>query len=175
MGIFEWVEKVDKITNSIEEVATGKSFDTDVFEVSALDLKTITKTNGWGFNWKEEFKKPDTVIYKLTLSGSREIQGLISAEKRQGFIFMPLIESAPHNRGRDKKFAGVLGNLTAFICKAAFENGCDGIVSFEAKTQLIQHYKKTLGATQIGLTQKMFIDTQQSRKLVSSYYQNYFS
>lgn len=58
---------------------------------------------------------------------------------------MDLIETAAFNKGKGKLYSGVAGNLVAFACKTAFDNGYDGIVSFLAKTQLINHYRETLG------------------------------
>ena len=71
--------EIDKLTNSIENVITGDSFPTDVSLIENVDLKDITKSNGWLFNWKAEFKLPDRDVYKLTISGnSKVIQGLVS-------------------------------------------------------------------------------------------------
>ena len=50
---------IDKITNSIEDGATGKSYDTEVISMNPTDLKNILKKNGWRFNWKSEFKHYD--------------------------------------------------------------------------------------------------------------------
>lgn len=58
---------VDKLTNSIENVVTGDSFATDISILTTNDLKIITKTKGWLFNWREEFKDPARDIYKLTM------------------------------------------------------------------------------------------------------------
>lgn len=44
--------EIDKLTNSIENVITGDSFQTDVSMIDKRDLKSITKKNGWLFNWK---------------------------------------------------------------------------------------------------------------------------
>lgn len=48
--------RVDKLTNSIENVVTGDSFSTEVSLVNQNDLKTITKKNGWSFNGKMSLK-----------------------------------------------------------------------------------------------------------------------
>jgi hypothetical protein len=58
---------VDKLTNSIENVITGDSFATDISILSTNDLKLVTKTNKWVFNWKDEFKEPAREVYKLRL------------------------------------------------------------------------------------------------------------
>ena len=49
--------EVDKLTNSIENVITKDSFPTDITLISGADLKTVTKKNGWQFDWKSEFKE----------------------------------------------------------------------------------------------------------------------
>lgn len=84
---------------------------------------------------------------------------------------MHLIESAKFNKGNAKMYLGVPGNLVAFACQVAFEKGYDGFIAFDAKTALIEHYKKTLGATHFrGL--RMFIETQASQKLISQYFKS---
>jgi len=43
---------IDKLTNSIENVQTGDSFQTEISLLSSAEVKKITKKNGWQFNWK---------------------------------------------------------------------------------------------------------------------------
>jgi len=160
---------IDKITNSIEDAASGKNYDTDVILVTSTDLKIVFKKNKWNFNWKAEFKKKDRQLYKLIVKGDTTIQGLISLEPYENYIEMHLIETAPHNYGKSKKYLGVPGNLVAFACKMSFELGFDGYVGFAPKTQLIQHYINTLGAELI-FRNRMRISTNSAKKLVNSYY-----
>jgi hypothetical protein len=56
------------------------------------------------------------------------------------------LESAPFNKGKNKLYEGVAGNLVAYARKGSFQNGFNGYLSFTAKTKLIDHYIKTLGA-----------------------------
>ena len=49
------------------------SFPTDVLPLTKSDLKTITKKNGWNFDWKSEFLKPDRDVYKLTITNNTEV------------------------------------------------------------------------------------------------------
>jgi hypothetical protein len=58
---------IDKLTNSIENVVTGDSFQTEISVLTQSDLKLTTKKNGWLFDWKVEFKEPERDIYKLTI------------------------------------------------------------------------------------------------------------
>lgn len=67
---------IGKLTNSIENVITGDSFQTEISILQNSDLKSLTKKNGWLFNWNE-FKNPIRDVYKLTIFGnSKIIQGL---------------------------------------------------------------------------------------------------
>lgn len=163
---------VDKLTNSIENIITGDSFKTDISVVTQADLKFFTKKNGWFFDWKNELKEPARDIYKLTIVGNPTIiQGLISLEVKIDHVYMHLVESAPFNKGKTKMYSGVPGNLVAFACKLSFQRGHEGNVSFLSKTQLIDHYEKTLGAYHFG-GRIMIIETQSALKLIDRYFQN---
>jgi hypothetical protein len=163
--------EVDKLTNSIENVVTGDSFQTEVSILSRDDLKTVTKAKGWQFDWKAEFKDPVKEVYKLTIVNNPAIvQGLICLEIKSDHVYMHLIESAPFNKGKTKMYAGVPGNLVAFACKLSFQRGHEGNASFLSKTKLIEHYEKTLGAFHFG-GRVMIIETQAALKLINKYFQ----
>lgn len=163
---------IDKLTNSIENVITGDSFQTEISILQKSDLKSVTKKNGWLFNWSEEFKNPVRDIYKLTISGnSKIIQGLVSLEVKSDHVYMHLVENAPFNKGQTKVYAGVAGNLVAYACKLSFQRGHDGNVSFLSKSQLVEHYEKALGAFHFG-GRIMIIETKAALKLINKYFQN---
>jgi hypothetical protein len=160
---------IDKLTNSIENVKTGDSFKTDVSLLTREEIKTITKKNGWVFDWNSELKAPEKEVYKLTISGSTNIQGIISITFRDDHVYMHLIESAPFNKGKSKAYFGVPGNLVAFACKVSFQRGGGGYLSFNSKTQLIDHYIKSLGAVHFGGA-LMVITPDVSLKLIDKYF-----
>ena len=161
---------VDKLTNSIENIITGDSFATDISIVAFSDLKNVTKKNKWQFDWKYEYKQPERDVYKLTITNNESIiQGLVSLEIKSDHVYMHLIESAPFNKGETKVYAGVPGNLVAFVCKLSFQRGHEGNVSFFSKTQLVQHYIDSLGAMHVG-GRIMIIDTISALKLIDKYF-----
>lgn len=163
---------IDKLTRSIENVVTGDSFPTEISIISTQDLKTATKKNGWLFNWKTEFAKKERDIYKLTIVNNPSvIQGLISLEVKEDHVYMHLVENAPFNRGENKMYSGVAGNLVAFACKLSFQRGHDGNVAFISKTQLIDHYVKTLEAIHFG-GRLMIIEKKAAVKLINRYFHN---
>ena len=109
---------IDKLTNSIVNTISGDSLPTHVIEVTSQDLKIVTKSRGWNFNWKGEIKKEGTIVYKLVILGNENIiQGLISLEDRGDHIFVNIIENAPFNIGKNKVYEGVPGNLFAYACR----------------------------------------------------------
>lgn len=161
--------EIDKLTNSIENVITLDSFTTEVLLVTKDDIKIITKKNGWNFDWKNEFLKPDRSVYKLTITNNGElIQGLVSLAVTQDNVYMHLVENAPFNIGQKKVYAGVAGNLMAFACKLSFQHGTEGYVSFRAKTILIDHYVNKLGAIPFG-GQLLVLDTKAALNLLNKY------
>jgi hypothetical protein len=163
---------IDKLTNSIENVVTGDSFATDISLLKSSDLKNLTKKNNWLFDWKQEFKQPERDVFKLTIVNNSDIiQGLICVEVKEDHVYMHLVESAPFNKGTTKVYTGVPGNLVAYACKLSFQRGHDGNVSFLSKTQLVEHYEKTLGAFHFG-GRVMIIETQSALKLINKYFKD---
>jgi len=162
--------EIDQLTNSIQNVVTGDSFPTDVTLISSAELKTVTKKNGWQFDWKLEFKYPERDVYKLTIVNNQTvIQGLISLEIKPDHVYMHLVESAPFNKGKTKIYSGAPGNLVAFACKLSFQRGHEGNVTFISKTKLIDHYIQSLGAIHIG-GQRMVVATTAALKLIDKYF-----
>jgi hypothetical protein len=112
-------------------------------------------------------------VYKLaTIENPTIIQGLLSLEDRHDHIFVHLIESAAFNVGRQKLYVGVPGNLFAFACKRAFEQGYRGYVAFDSKTRLIPHYENALNAKRlVGI--RMFFDYETAYDLVTRYFKDF--
>jgi len=162
--------EIDKLTNSIENAISGDCFETDVLPVSRDELRPIKKGNGWQFDWKYELDQKDREVFKLTIVGNPKIiQGLISISDYGDHYYMHLIESAPFNRGKNKLYIGVPGNLVSFVCKVSWDKGYEGIISFLSKTRLIEHYERMLGAVHIG-GHKMIIFPEEALKLIKKYF-----
>ncbi len=164
--------EIDELCNSIRNVISNDIFQTIVIRLVKSDLKYVTKKNGWLFNWRKELEYPERDVFKLTIYNNPNVaQGLISLEVKTDHVYMHLVESAPFNKGKEKIYSGVPGNLVAFACKLSFQRGHQGNVAFISKTQLINHYIETLGAVHI-VGRLMIINTRAALKLVQSYYSN---
>jgi hypothetical protein len=163
---------VDKLTNSIENVKTGDSFATEISLLTRSDLIAVNKNDSWLFNWSEEYKHAAQEVYKLTIVNNPSIiQGLISLIIKPDHIYINLLESAPFNKGDSKVYKGVPGNLVAFACRLSFQRGHEGNVAFLSKTELISHYKDTLGACHIG-GRVMIIGTHAALVLIDKYFKH---
>jgi hypothetical protein len=158
--------KIDRLTESLKDRKTGENVATDFRSATARDIATM---QGWSFDWRRELKS--NKVYKLILKNSpREIQGLISLRDFGDHIWVNLAEAAPQNLGKAKRYIGVGGNLFAIAVKISFDKGYKGFIAFEAKTELITHYRKTLGAVQIGHSPRMIIESKAARKLYKKYF-----
>ncbi|WP_439559198.1 hypothetical protein [Dyadobacter sp.] len=159
--------EIDKLTNSIEHALTKQVFQTQLVRIPYGER--LNKKN-WVFDWKKELSNPVREIYKLvTLAEPNLIHGLISIGFNEDHVYMHLLENAAFNKGQTKLYRGVAGNLVAFACKLSFERKFDGIVVFESKTSLIEHYQQTVGA-KILARNRLFIDTVEADMLVKRYF-----
>ncbi len=163
---------VDKLTNSIQNTISGDSFATEVLRLTKADLRQVTKKNGWNFNWASELADNAKEVFKLTIPNNPTIiQGLLSLTLEPDHVYMHLLENAPFNIGQSKLYDGVAGNLVAHACKVSFQQGFDGFVGFTAKTKLIEHYQKTLGAYTLG-GHRMIIPTESAKVLIDKYFKS---
>lgn len=160
---------IDKLTNSIENTLTNEVFDTEIVRMVNVDTKQIGKAE-WQFDWHKELKDKTKEVYKLTtVNNPTIIQGFISIEDKQDHVFMHLIESAKFNKGKNKVYIGVPGNLVAYACKLSVDKGYEGFLAFDAKSILIKHYEQSLHATHFrGL--RMFIEPSAALRLISQYF-----
>jgi len=161
--------KIDILIEPILSRVSGDMVKTEISPVTKDDLKLLTKSRGWLFNWKYEFYQIDREVYKLTILGQPDvIQGLMSLTVKSDHVYIYLLESASYNIGKYKIYEGVPGNLVAFACKLSVQIGGDGFVSFESKTELINHYINILGAYNFG-GRLMIIDNIAARRLIDKY------
>ena len=103
-----------------------------------------------------------------------EVQGYIALmhHEKDYYTFVPLVESAPRNRGSNGRYKGVGGHLFAIACKESWDNGNAGCVMFESKTDLVQHYMNTLSATIMSsrIPVKLLLDTRAAANLIQKYF-----
>jgi hypothetical protein len=157
---------IDKLTESIEDAHTGRRYDTRILPITTA--RALKLSSRWLFDWPAEIAVHE--VFKLTIPAiSGTTQGLIALERQAGFVFVHLLESHPQNVGRGKRYVGVAGNLMAHAASLSFELGFDGVIAFDAKTELIPHYERSLGASRVS-SQRMALNTAAARRLVQKYF-----
>ena len=154
---------IDELTDCLVERATGEIKETDYWErvlpIVPADYK------GWKFDWSKTQNNGYT-IYELYIDD--EVQGRISFKVDGGVVDVDIVESAPHNYGHNGKYIGVGGHMFAIACQISLEEGCDGVVAFTSKSDLVEHYKKELGAVEI-MPRRMVIFEDAAQILISKY------
>ena len=157
-----------KIT--IRETKTGKEISAQILKANKKDMPL--KKDGWQFSWRKLYKDEDAMFFKLVLTKSKEVQGMLMLKlENDNLLTMKDIEIAPHNFGSKGKFDNVAGCLIAFACLKSFELGkgnYNGFLSFESKTSLIELYEKKYGAI-IAWGQRMFFDKITGTLLIEKY------
>jgi len=129
------------------------------------------KKDGWRFNWRQLTRQKDVQTYVLKLINiPKTVEGALQLRIAEGMLIMDVLEIAPHNIGKNKRYDYVAGVLIAYACRESFklESNYKGFLTFMAKTQLIEWYKKKYGA-ELALGQRMFIDWENGQKLVEKY------
>ena len=124
---------------NIVEVSTGKVYPIDIFALEKADYKQLSKSR-YFFDWKEE-EKYET--YKLVQKGQNDILGLVSIERipSEWRIHIRLLTVSKENKGSEKVFEKIAGNLIAFVSKEAVkEFGELACVSLLSKSSIVEHY-----------------------------------
>ena len=157
--------RIDKLTDCLINRKTGQIVDT-YYEKRQSVIKP-KEYQGWKFNWTIP-ENNGYYIYELFVEGDDTVQGRIAFKFDGGVVNVDIVEAAPHNIGHNGTFIGVGGHLFAIACLCSMDAGYDGYVVFTAKTNLIEHYMKALGA-QIISGQRMYLDEFAADKLITKY------
>lgn len=158
--------EIDEFTECLRDTKKDILVDTTVSKVSFEEIKDLTK--GWNFDWSKVSSKSN--LYALKVKGIEDIQGLLAITElaNEHTMYIDLVESNPTNVGEKGRYKGVGGHLFAEACKQAKDHGYD-YVYFDAKTKLVEHYRKALGAINIT-NQRMVIDGEAFNALIKKYY-----
>jgi len=115
-----------------------------------------TLSDAWQTDWNSKAAKTFPNKVALRRRDNDELLGLMSYEihSKSMVVEIVYIESAAHSNanllrqtGKYKKYQNIARALIAYAVKVSLENGCDGVVTFQAKTtELYIYYMKEFGA-----------------------------
>lgn len=135
----------------IIDTATGEKHLVDILPVEIDDFKDLRKDR-YFFDWKIEKNQE---VYKLQNKGSSDILGLVSIERipQEWRIHIRLLTVSKENKGNEKKYDKITGNLIAFVAKIAIrEFGELACVSLKPKSQIAKHYIEKYNVNTTGMT-----------------------
>lgn len=141
----------------------------EIYEASDKELPG--KSDGWNFSWESLVLRDKAKSYALRVKNeSAVIQGAVHLIEHNGMLIMDLLEVAPGNVGKKKKYDFVAGCLIAFACRESFNvsTSYKGYLTFQSKTQLIELYKVKYRA-KLAIGQRMYIDPENGAKLIQEY------
>ena len=133
------------------DTSSGKRFKVEILPLESVDFKSITKKR-YFFDWKLELGYE---IYKLKIKGSNDIIGLISIERipEEWRIHVRLLTVSIENKGVNKRFDKIVGNLLAFVAVIAVKDyGFLACVSLKPKTKIAKHYIDKYNMNITGMT-----------------------
>lgn len=161
---------IDRLTPCLIDAKTEKQVDTVFAKASKRELMEL---KDWAFDWTDPALEHDE-IYKLTAAGMPVTEGLVAIQylERDHAVYVHIAESAPHNKGIDKKYIGVGGHLFAIAAQKSIEAGFGGFFFMDAKNlDLVRHYQKTLGAVWLGIPHeyRMVVEEDAAVKLLKAY------
>lgn len=131
--------------------STGRKHSIDILPVEIDDFKTLQKDR-YFFDWKIEKNQE---VYKLQIKGSSDILGLVSIERipQEWRIHIRLLTVSKENKGNEKKYDKIAGNLIAYVAKIAIrEFGELACVSLRPKSQIAKHYIDKYNMNITGMT-----------------------
>lgn len=164
---------IDEITECIIHRESNKVYQTGYELIKRKITKAEAKndiSHGWNFDWSQ-IQENEYLVYELFTVHDNKLQGRISIKEDSGFLFVGHAENRPENIGELGIYKGVGANLFAIACKISYDFGNEGFVAFVTKydDKLINHYKDTLHAKQVGISQRMVIDSEAAKYLIEKY------
>lgn len=136
---------------NIIDTSTGEKHSVDILSVEIDEFKTLRKDR-YFFDWKIEKNQE---VYKLQIKGSSDILGLASIERipQEWRIHIRLLTVSKENKGIEKKYDKIAGNLIAYVAKIALrEFGELACVSLRPESQIAQHYIQKYNMNKTGIT-----------------------
>lgn len=165
---------IDEMTPCLRRISDGKIVNTTVFDISP----TRKEFKDWEFDWTKP-ERSGFSVRAIKADGDERIQGMLAwkPDPKNFAVLVDVVESAPFNNPHNKlytgkEYAGVGGHLFAEAVKQSYKHGYGGFVYFKAKTNLIEHYERELGAVLIHPRERiMAIDERAAKRLYERYYQ----
>ena len=167
--------ETDEIVPCLRRLSDGKIVQTEVERITRKEASRYKEADGWYIDWGHV---PDNVeIYKLTVAGEGEAQGLVGIinDSDNNAVYIHWGAAAPHNQSKlagnqTKVYNGVGGHLFAIAAQRSVELGYNGFIRGKAaNNKLLAHYGDEYNAVQIGRTLYFFVSEEDASRLIEEY------
>ena len=151
-------------------------------EPAAPQELAATSAKNWQTDWESAYlSKPGVDKFALkTASGDLIALGAYQVAGNKTFVYIVYLESAPHSNPtqvsrKERKYNGIGEVMIAFGIKYSIDQGCRGVVVFDAKTdELAKHYASDFHALELpmGITggpRRFMLADEDAWKLFSKY------
>jgi hypothetical protein len=152
-------------------ISTKNRVPVQIEPANFAQIDTVHADPKWQSDWASDYlSDPSIDKYSVTTeSGELIALGAYQIQDRKTHVILVYAESAPHSNPTmhprdDRKYFGIGQLLIAFGIKYSIDNGCRGVVVFDAKTdELAAHYERDYHAIRIpslgeGLKRYMLAD-----------------
>lgn len=148
------------------ETSSGSRQQIEVIPLEDVDYKSLNKAR-YFFDWKAE---KGYEVYKLRVSGSNDILGLISLERipQEWRVHIRLLTVSIENKGEGKQYEMIAGNMIAHAAKIAVREYAEyACLSLKPKSQIAQLYIDRYQMKATGIT--LSIEVPEILDLIKSY------
>ena len=135
----------------IIETSNGKQHEVKIEPLEDGDYDHLDKDR-YFFDWRIEQRQE---VYKLQIKGSSDILGLVSLERipSEWRIHIRLLTVSRENKGQNKKFDKIAGNLIVHAAKISVQEYAEmACVSLRPKSEIAHHYIDKYNMRKTGLT-----------------------
>jgi ribosomal protein S6E (S10) len=146
--------------------STKEKHQIEISLVDEVDFKSL-KITRYFFDWNTE---KEFEIYKLCIQGTNDSIGLISLERipEEWRIHIRLLTVSKENKGQNKKYDRIAGNLIAHAAKIAVKEYAEyACVSLRPKTEIAKHYINKYDMKITGMT--LSIEVPEILTLINKY------
>ena len=153
-----------------------------ILPATQQDLALTRQQPAWQTDWESGYLANETVEkFAMKLNSGKLIAlGAYQVSGHKAYVYILYVESAPHSNPTitptgSREYYGIGEALIAFGIKYSIDNGCRGLVLFDAKTdELAKHYEQDFGAKQIpslssGGPKRYMLADEDAWKLFSKY------
>lgn len=158
----------------VENKQTGEKFEVNIQKLKSREFTRLKKSTRFDFDWSLYKGKE---VYKLCITGSKEILGLMRVidhpEPGYDYLEVDAIEISKENQGKECGLGRIGGCLLGYAALLSDEYGHDAFIGLVAKNRKAELFHNKFGFQYIGsiavLGERMVSDTVNSINLIKEY------